>query len=60
MQTEYVPMSGHNTICVATVLLELGLVPMQEPLTEFNLEAPAGLVHITAACHDGKATSEEP
>ena len=27
------PMSGSNSICVATVLLETGLVPMQEPET---------------------------
>jgi len=55
-QTEYPAMSGTNTICVATVLLETGMIEMHEPVTEFNLEAPAGLVHITAKCHDGKAT----
>ena len=35
--TEYPPMSGSNTICVATVLLETGMVPMQEPETRFKL-----------------------
>jgi len=49
------PMSGSNTICVATVLLETGILPMQEPLTRLTLEAPGGLVAIEAACRDGKA-----
>lgn len=53
-QTEYPPMSGTNTICVATTLLETGMIPMQEPVTEFMLEAPAGLVGIRAECKDGK------
>jgi proline racemase len=50
----YVPMSGTNTICTVTALLETGIIPMQEPVTRFNLEAPAGLVAITATCKDGK------
>src|SRR5919205_3014214 len=41
-QTEYPPMSGSNTICVATVLLETGMIPMHEPVTELVLEGPAG------------------
>ena len=49
------PMSGSNCICVATVLLDTGIVPMTEPETRFVLEAPAGLVEIRAACRDGKA-----
>jgi len=49
------PMSGSNSICVATVLLETGRVPMQEPETRFTLEAPGGLVDIRAQCRDGKA-----
>jgi proline racemase len=55
-QTEYPPMSGTNTICVATTLLETGMLPMKEPVTEFVLEAPAGLVGIRAQCKDGKVT----
>ncbi len=51
------PMSGSNSICVATVLLESGLVEMQEPITEFAMEAPAGLVHVRALCKAGKAES---
>ena len=55
-QTEYVVMSGGNTISVATVLLETGMIPMREPVTEFLLEAPAGLIGIKAECRDGKVT----
>jgi proline racemase len=53
-QVEYPVMSGGNTIAVATVLLETGMIPMQEPVTEFTLEAPAGLIAIKAECRNGK------
>lgn len=49
------PMSGSNAICVATVLLETGLVPMQEPETRLVLEPPGGLVEVIASCRNGKA-----
>ena len=49
------PMSGSNAICVATVLLDGGLVPMQEPETQMVLEAPGGLVRVRATCRNGKA-----
>lgn len=49
------PMSGSNSICVSTVLLDGGLVPMQEPETHMTLEAPGGLVKVRAECRDGKA-----
>ncbi|MCY4502786.1 MAG: proline racemase family protein, partial [Alphaproteobacteria bacterium] len=49
------PMSGSNAICVATVLLETGIVAMEEPETRFLLEAPGGPVEVQASCHDGKA-----
>src|SRR6476619_1546450 len=49
-------MSGTNTMCVATALLETGMVPMTEPVTELTLEAPAGLIRIRADCTDGKVT----
>ncbi len=48
------PMSGSNSICVAKVVLETGLVPMQEPETNLALEAPGGLVRVQAGCVDGK------
>ncbi len=51
----YAAYSGSNAICVATVLLDGGLVPMQEPETQLVLEAPGGLVRVRAACRDGKA-----
>ena len=57
--TEYPAMSGSNTICVATVLLETGMVEMQEPETTLRLEAPAGVVEVTARCVDGRCESVE-
>lgn len=48
------PMSGSNSICVATVLLESGILPMQEPETQLTLEAPGGLIRAVATCRDGK------
>src|SRR5215212_3044658 len=47
---EYPAMSGSNTICVATVLLETGMVEMREPETSLRLEAPGGVVEVTASC----------
>jgi proline racemase len=55
--TEYPAMSGSNTMCVATVLLETGILPMVEPVTELTLESPAGLIRVRCACRDGKVTS---
>lgn len=49
------PMSGSNSICVSTALLDSGILPMQEPVTELTLEAPGGLVKVRAHCKDGKA-----
>lgn len=55
-QVEYPPMSGSNTICVSTVLIETGMVPAQEPQTHLTLEAPAGLIEVVADVRDGKVT----
>jgi proline racemase len=57
--TEYPAMSGSNTICVTTVLLETGMVEMHEPETTLRLEAPAGVVDVRAACREGKCESVE-
>jgi proline racemase len=57
--TEYPAMSGSNTMCVATVLLETGMVEMQEPETVLRLEAPAGVVEVRATCRDGRCESVE-
>lgn len=54
---EYAPMSGSNCICTATVLLETGMVPMKEPVTEMALDTAAGLVEIRAECEAGKCKS---
>lgn len=50
-------MSGSNAICVTTVLLETGMLPMREPLTEVKLDTAAGLVKTLAACNNGKVES---
>src|SRR3954451_19573469 len=50
----YEGMSGLNTINTATVLLETGMLPMREPVTELVLEAPAGLVRVRADCRHGR------
>jgi proline racemase len=55
-QVEYPGMSGTNTMCVVTALLETGMLPMTEPVTELTLEAPAGLIRVRAACAGGKVT----
>ena len=56
MEPEHTPpMSGSNSICVATVLLETGIVPMQEPETRIVLEPPGGIVEVKATCRNGKA-----
>src|SRR2546426_5757145 len=57
--TEYPAMSGSNTICVATVLLEIGMVAMREPETTLRLEAPAGVIEVHATCRDGRCESVE-
>lgn len=51
------PMSGSNSLCVATVLLETGILPMREPETRLILEAPGGLVDVRAKCKDGRVSS---
>lgn len=53
-QVEYPVMSGGNTISVVTVLLEMGILPMKEPVTKLTLEAPAGLIRVRADCQNGK------
>ena len=56
-QTEYPPMSGHNTICTVTALIETGMVPSREPVTELTLETPAGLLSVKAMVEGGKVTA---
>jgi proline racemase len=47
-------MSGSNTICVVTALLETGTLPMHEPQSTVVLETAAGLVRVAATCRDGR------
>ena len=54
---EYPVMSGSNTICVATVLLETGMVDVHEPITRLNLESPAGIIPVECQVSDGKVIS---
>jgi proline racemase len=49
------PMCGHGTIGVATVLVETGMVPVTEPVTTIRLDTPAGLVVAEVAVRDGHA-----
>jgi proline racemase len=53
-QVEYPPMSGTNTICVVTALIETGMVFVQEPVTKLVLDTPAGLVGVEAEVRDGR------
>lgn len=55
--TDYPAMSGSNLICAATVLLETGMVTMQEPVTQFTIETPAGLVAVEARCMNSRCES---
>ncbi|PIG89439.1 hypothetical protein AARAC_009873 [Aspergillus arachidicola] len=56
---EYAPMSGSNLICTTTVLLDTGMIPMKEPVTELALDTAAGLVTVTAECEAGKCKTVE-
>src|ERR1700733_11005034 len=51
------PMCGHGTIGVATVLVETGMVTVTEPVTEIRLDTPAGLVVASVQVRDGHAES---
>jgi proline racemase len=51
------PMCGHGTIGVATVLVETGMVEVSEPETVVRLDTPAGLVEARVAVADGRARS---
>jgi proline racemase len=49
------PMSGSNAICVATVLVETGIVAVTEPETVLMLEAPGGLIEARVTVREGRA-----
>jgi len=50
----YVPMSGSNMICAATVALETGMLPMQGDETKIVFDTPGGLVSVLADTRGGK------
>ena len=50
-------MSGSNSICLVTVLLETGMLEMREPETDVRIDTAAGLVVARASCRDGKCQS---
>lgn len=54
---DWVPMSGSNTICTTTVLLETGIISMVYPKTVVKLDTAAGLITATAECANGSCTS---
>ncbi len=56
-QVEYPPMSGTNTICVVTALIETGIVPATNGLRHLKLDTPAGLIEVDAEVHAGKVLS---
>ncbi|QHY99502.1 Proline racemase [Streptomyces sp. S4.7] len=51
----FLPMCGHGTIGVATVLVETGMVAVTEPETVVRLDTPAGLVEARVTVRDGVA-----
>ncbi|MET9921158.1 proline racemase family protein [Streptomyces sp. NPDC006435] len=53
----FLPMCGHGTIGVATVLVETGMVEVTEPVTTVRLDTPAGLVKVDVRVEDGEATA---
>lgn len=55
-QVEYPPMSGTNTICVVTVLLETGMIPIRQRIMKLKLDTPAGLVEVEAETENNKVT----
>ena len=53
----YVPMCGHCTIATCTVLVETGMVQVEEPVTKINLETLAGLIEARVSVENGRAKS---
>ena len=55
--TEYPVMSGGNVMAVASVLLKTGVIPVEEPVTRFKLESPAGLIDVECECRENRVYS---
>ena len=56
-QGAFTPMSGSNTMCTVTALLETGRIPMVEPVTTVTLETAVGLVSVDARCEGGRVVA---
>ncbi|WP_109211305.1 MULTISPECIES: proline racemase family protein [Microbacterium] len=56
-QAGFTPMSGSNTICTVTAVIEAGLLPAVEPVTQVTLETAVGLVRVDAEVRNGKVLS---
>ena len=54
------PMSGSNSICVATVLLEKNIIPIKNSIMKITLEAPGGLIEVEAECENQKSHATKP
>ena len=50
----YLNMCGHGAIGVATVLVVMGMVPAQEPITRVVLDTPPGQVGLDVHVRDGR------
>lgn len=51
----WMPMCGHDTIGVATALIESGMVDITEPITNITIDTPAGLIKLEVKVHNGRA-----
>ncbi|MGI3779281.1 MAG: proline racemase family protein, partial [Janthinobacterium lividum] len=56
-QGGFTPMSGSNTICTVTAVLQSGLVPMVEPVTRVRIDTAVGTVETEAMVSGGKVRS---
>lgn len=49
----YAPMCGAGSIALARALVEMGIVPMREPITEVRMDTPTGVVRGLAEVENG-------
>lgn len=47
-------LSGSNTMCISTAVLESGMLPMQEPITNLTFDTAVGHIKVVAECENGK------
>ncbi|KJQ55806.1 proline racemase family protein [Microbacterium sp. SA39] len=56
-QGGFTPMSGSNTMCTVTAILETGMLPMREPTTEVTIDTAVGVVRAIAHVSGSKVTA---